>query len=306
MIIITAKVHPIMIDTLKEKGYHVLYNPTIDYAELLSIIDQATGLIVSTRLNIDRPILEKAINLKWIGRLGSGMELIDTVYAKEKNIVCVSSPEGNRNAVAEHVLGMLLTLMNNIHSSAKEVESGKWLRDENRGVELSGKVVGLIGFGNTASAFAQLLSSFGVSILAYDKYKSDFGNHQVEEVGMKEICEQADVISFHVPLTPETNHMADEHFFQQLKKKPYILNSSRGKVIHTASLISALKKGMIFGAALDVLENEKIDKLNEQEKAEFAFLTSQRNVLLTPHIAGYSDEAYFKMSKILLDKLSIS
>ncbi len=305
MIIITAPVHPILLDTLKDKGYPFVYLPQLDYNGLLVEIPSATGLIVATHIKIDRKMIDLGSQLKWIGRLGSGMEHIDVAYANGKNIICESSPEGNRNAVAEHTLGLLLNLLRNINKSANELKKSLWLREENRGFELAGKVVGIIGFGNTGSAFAKLLSSFDVTILAYDKYKVGFGNEMVKESSEEEIYKQADVISFHVPLNAETQHMADGHFFEALSKNPLIINSSRGKIIETNSLIYAIKSAMISGAALDVLENENLTSYTEDEKNSLNFLVNQNNVIITPHIAGYSYEATFKMSCVLLEKLGI-
>ena len=233
------------------------------------------------------------------------MELIDVEYATSKGIKCVSSPEGNRNAVGEHALGMLLNLMNNISKSAAEVKEGIWLREQNTGTELSGKIVGIIGFGNTGSAFAKLLSSFDVSILAYDKYKYGFGNKAVKEANLEQVCRYADIISFHLPLNEETFHFANDDFFKAVKQNPYILNTSRGAIIDTTSLVNALKLGTIAGAGLDVLENEKLAGFDKSELDQFTFLSRQKNVLITPHIAGYSKEAFYKMSKILLEKLSL-
>ena len=305
MILITAKAHPVFFDTLQQKGYEVRYVPEITYEQLYEDIEDVTGLVVTTRIKIDRKLLDKAGKLRWIGRLGSGMELIDTAYAAEKNIICVSSPEGNRNAVGEHALGMLLNLMNHISKSSLEIKQGLWLREQNRGVELTGKIVGIIGFGNTGSAFAKLLSSFDVSILAYDKYKFGFGSAAVKEANIEQICRYADVISFHLPLNDETRHFANDHFFRAVLQKPFIINTCRGAVINTASLLAALKNNRIAGAALDVQENEKLDTLNQLETEQLDFLNAQKNVLLTPHIAGYSNEAFYKMSKLLLDKLDI-
>lgn len=304
-IIISAPAHPLLRASLENQGYEVLDLPAVSYDELSGIIHEAEGLVVSTRLTIDRSMIEKAVNLQWIGRLGSGMELIDVDFAESKHIRCLHSPEGNRDAVAEHALGMLLGLTKKIDRSFQQVKEGKWLREENRGTELRGKTIGIIGFGNTGSALAGLLSSFGVNILAYDKYKFSFGDHLVREANLEQICRYAHVISFHVPLTKETLHMGDDSFFSSLEQKPFILNTSRGMVIDTAALINALDSGAIRGAALDVLEKEVPEEMTEKQKAEFLRLSTDERVMITPHIAGYSAESPLKMSRILLKKLGI-
>ena len=284
-LIITAPVHDILQQAFIQKSWDVLYAPAISYDELIQEIPKANGLMVTTRIKVDKNLLAHAENLQWIGRLGSGLELIDLDYCNSKNIQYFSSPEGNSNAVAEHALGMLLHLMNNLGKSNAEVKQGKWLRIENRGTELSGKTVGIIGYGNTGAAFAQLLSAFNVTVLAYDKYKTGFASQYVREANMEQIGKYCEVISFHVPLTAETKHMANAVFFNALKQKPWFINTSRGAVADTHAIIMALDSGMIRGAAIDVIENEKITSWNMEETRLYQNLMNRKNVLLTPHIA---------------------
>lgn len=305
IVIITAPAHPYLAQRLQDKGFDVVMSETITYNELSNTIASATGLVVSTRIKIDQPLLEKAVALKWIARLGSGMELIDTTFAASKNIVCVSSPEGNAGAVGEHAMALLLNLMNKVTSSFAEVKNGLWIRDANRADALMGKTVGIIGMGHTGDAFASRLQSFGVKILAHDKYKQETTVSNVEFVDLPTLCAQADVVSLHLPLTSETQHYASTSFFASLVKSPYFINTCRGKVTDTAAIITALKNGQIKGAGLDVLENENLGSYSEVERVQLEWLCKQSNVIITPHIAGYSHEAFYLMAKIVLDKLGI-
>jgi D-3-phosphoglycerate dehydrogenase len=302
-VIISGIAHPVLEETLVQKGYEVLYRPEIKKSELLSTIGDAEGLVVTTRIIVDKEIIDAAPLLKWIARLGSGMELIDVPYAEAKGIKCVSSPEGNRRAVAEHCVGMLLNLLHKIGISASQVKNGQWLREENRGTELTGKTIGIIGYGNTGSQFAKLLESFDVTVLAYDKYVSGFSSGQIKEASLEKIKAEADIISFHVPLTEETKNMVNDEFLESLSRTPLLINSSRGKVVDLDAVLSAIKKGKISGAALDVLPNEKLDSYTDTEQKTLAELLSFEQVLVTPHIAGYSFEAHRLMSEVVLKKL---
>ncbi len=304
-VIITAPVHPVLIKTFQEKGFTVIYEPSITYMGLMMIINQAVGLVVSTRVKVDKALLNRADQLKWIGRIGSGMEKIDVNYAAEKGIAMHSTPEGNRQAVAEHVLGLILNLYNNITKSYLEIKEGFWFRKENTGIEISGKTIGIIGFGNNGSRFAKLLQPFGVKVLAFDKYKTGFGQDYIHEATLEQIAQEADIISYHVPLTNDTKHIINADYLNTLERMPLLVNASRGGTMNTQHVIQALKTERIFGLAIDVLENEDLSILTDEEEKQLQWLLNQTNVIVTPHIAGYTHEANFKMATCLLEKLGL-
>ncbi|WP_346317459.1 NAD(P)-dependent oxidoreductase [Chitinophaga sp. YIM B06452] len=304
-VLITAKVHEYLINELEAKGYTVNYQPSITYNQVLEEIHDVNGLIVTTRIKVDKAVIDRASSLEWIGRLGSGMELIDVAYAESKGIHCASSPEGNRETVGEQAVGMLIMLMHNLLKSSLELRQNIWERDGNRAWELGGKTIAIIGYGHTGSALARKLRGFDMRILAYDKYKKGFGNEYVEEADLDTVFREADIVSLHLPLNEETRHLGNLQFFRSFAKRIYLLNTSRGKVVSTADVITALESDTLAGAGLDVLENEKLETFSETEQQQFRFLLGHPRVVITPHIAGYSHEASVKMAKVVLEKLNV-
>lgn len=305
--------HPSLKSKLERSGFLCEEDIFSSKAEIEKKISGYQGVVLRSRINIDKQFLDyfsKQTNQSlFIARVGAGMEHIDVEYAKTKNIICISSPEGNRNAVAEHELGMLLALLNNITKANNEVKEGKWLRESNRGTELEGKTIGIIGYGNTGSAFAKILRGFDVNIFAYDKYKKNFENDIVQESSVEEITEKADILSLHLPLTDETKYMVDNVFIEKFKKSIYLLNTSRGPIVETEALVAKLKSLKILGACLDVLEYEETSfeqvqllGLNSQPEA-LKYLRSCNNVILTPHIAGWSFQSTEKMAVILAERI---
>ena len=304
-IIITAPCHKVLSVSFAAAGYEVIDMPSVNYEDLLNIIDDAEGLVVTTRIKVDRTLIDAAPKLKWIGRLGSGLELIDVKYATENGIKSFSTPEGNCTAVGEYALMLLLSSMRRLLKSNAEVKENRWIRESNRGTELNGKVLGIIGYGNTGAAFAKAASGIGMRIMAYDKFKSGFDDDFVEEVNLETIQSQADFISFHIPLSAENIYMCDAAFLDKLVQQPFIINTSRGSVISQKDLLVALQSGKISGAALDVLENEQVDNFTTEEHIIFEALNKLPQVIITPHIAGYTHEAFYKMSAFLLTKLGV-
>jgi len=299
-------VHPILKERLQSAGFTCVDATSNSREECATIIKDAAGIVVRSRFPMDEAFLSHAPELKFIARAGAGMENIDEEYTEKRGIALYNAPEGNRNAVGEHALGMLLAVFNKLHTADRDVRAGKWEREHNRGVELDGKTVGLIGFGNNGQAFAKKLRGFDVNVLAYDKYKQGFRSSEVEEVEMQAIFQRADVLSFHIPQTEETKFMADADFFASFENPIYVINLSRGKIIRTSALVEALKSQKVLGAGLDVLEYEKtsFESFFEQDLSpDFQYLLNAENVILSPHVGGWTHESYFKLSDVLADKI---
>ncbi len=303
-VLIAAPVHSILTRWLEANGYECMAKEQITQQEALGLVQDCTGIITSTRLQVNRELMDAAPRLQWVGRMGSGMEVIDLPHAAKRGIACFSSPEGNCNAVAEHALGMLLGLNKKIIKSNIEVKNGIWLRDENRGVELEGKTIGIIGYGHTGSSFARKLYGFDMRVLVYDKYVHGVVPKYMEECeGLDKIFEEADIVSFHVPLQHDTLHYFNDDFVRKMQKPFIIVNTSRGKVVDTKALYDGLLSGKITGACLDVWEEEPISAMSDEMKDYLAKIAVMPRVIVTPHIAGYSVEAVYKMSKSLLGKI---
>ncbi|MDD2412552.1 MAG: NAD(P)-dependent oxidoreductase [Bacteroidales bacterium] len=298
--------HPILYEKLKELGFEILHEFDKTKEELIPQLKDIEGLIIRSRMKIDAEIMQHSPSLKFIGRVGSGLENIDLEYAKSKGIFCINSPEGNRDAVAEHTLGMLLCLKNNILKSDKEVRNGFWLREENRGIEISGKTIAIIGFGNMGSAFAQRLKGFDCTILAYDKYKTNYAPDYVKETTLEDVFENADIVSYHIPYNPENHYLINTNHINLFKKTITILNTSRGKILNTQDLVAALKSGKVNGACLDVLEYESVNLQNlekDQWPEAMTQLAMMQNVVLSSHIAGWTQESNIKLSLFLIEKI---
>ncbi len=303
--LITAEVHSYLPQRLKALGFTVDIFPDIEREKLLQIIPDYTLLIITTYTKVDSILIDRAINLKIVGRVGSGMENVDTEYCHQKDIACVNSPEGNANAVGEHCLAMLLNVLNNINKANNELKNRIFLREENRGEELDGKTVGIIGYGHTGQAFAKKLRGFDVDILVYDKYKQAEDRY-VKNTSLKEIQENCDVISFHVPYTHETHYYCDGNFIAGCAKTPVIINTSRGGIIELVSITNALHHKHLRGLCIDVFEDEPVTKNKVHSVLEYDLLFSYPNVIATPHIAGWTIESKYKLAKILMDKIELS
>ncbi|MEO6884318.1 MAG: 2-hydroxyacid dehydrogenase [Bacteroidia bacterium] len=298
--------HPLLHETLEKKGFQcdLKYNWTLE--EIEKNIFVYHGIVIRSRIKITQSLIEKATKLEFIARAGAGMENIDVAFAEKKGIKCIHAPEGNRDAVGEQAVGMLLALFNNLCRANKQVREGKWIREGNRGIELGGKTIGIIGYGNMGKSFAKRLSGFGVKTLAYDKYKTNFSDEFAKESSLETLFESADVISLHTPLTEETDYLMNDNFFNRFKKNIFVINTARGKCLNTADLVKNIISGKVKGACLDVLEYESTSLENLEKSAfseAFTYLTQSEKVILTPHIAGWTHESNEKIARVLAEKI---
>jgi len=298
--------HPLLLSQLNDLGFTNHEDYIASKSEIEAKISEYDGMVIRSRFSIDKSFLDAATNLKFIGRVGAGLENIDCDYAEKKGIHLISAPEGNRNAVGEHALGMLLSLFNKLNKADKEVRQGKWLREDNRGLELDGKTVGLIGYGNMGKAFAKKLKGFDVEVLCYD-IKTDVGDANAKQVILEELKAKSDVLSLHIPQTDLTLNMINLDFINGFKKSFWLINTARGKSVITEDLVKGLKSGKILGAGLDVLEYEKssFENLFTSDKMPeaFQYLIASENVLLSPHVAGWTVESNIKLSQTIVDKI---
>ena len=302
-ILLLDKNHPLITEQLSEKGFVLEEDFSSSYEQVLEKIHLYEGIIIRSRIPLDAHFLEKAKNLKFIARVGAGMENIDTTKAQELGIKLINSPEGNKDAVAEHVIGTLLVLMNRLFISSNEAKKGIWLREENRGEEILGKTFGIIGYGNMGKAVAKRLSGFGCKTIFYD-IKPNLSDEFATQVSLEELQENADILSLHTPLTEDTLYMIDEEFISKMKKNFYFINTARGKNLKTSALVNALKSGKIKGACLDVLEYEKTSFENLETKNEdLEYLLNSEKAIITPHIAGWTHESKIKLAQVIVDKI---
>jgi D-3-phosphoglycerate dehydrogenase len=300
-ILIVDDLHPAFKENAAALGYEVHDRPLITRAETLAMISDYIGIAVRTKFLIDKELMQAAPNLKFIARAGAGLDNIDEAFAKQKNIKLLNAPEGNMDAVGEHAIGLLLSLMNNFRNADAEVRNGIWDREGNRGYELKGRTVGIIGYGFMGSSFAKKLSGFGVHVIAYDKYKTGFSDEYAREVSMEEIVKQSDVLSLHIPLTAETRQMVDDEYLFHFRKPIFFINTARGEVVNTKAVLKAIEQGKILGAGLDVLQVEKFPALGAQDW--YHELKSSGKIILTPHVGGWTFESYRKISEVLANKL---
>lgn len=302
-VLIVDEMHVSLMPMLEKIGFIPDYQPKIKRQEIIEILGNYEGMLIRSKTKVDEELLKNASQLKFIGRAGAGIDLIDEEITAKRGIHVFAANEGNRVAVAEHVVGMLLVLFNNLLIADKQVREGKWLREENRGYELLGKTVGIIGYGNNGSETAKRLAAFGCKVLAYDKYKVGFSDQYATEASMQDIFDKADILSLHIPLTKETFQLVNSEFLDSFANSIYFVNASRGEVAVLDAVLEGLNSGKIRGACLDVLENEKLSQLSPTQKETFDELTKSDKVIFSPHIAGWTHESYVRINEVLIEKI---
>lgn len=301
-ILVVDDLHPVFRDRAVHMGFDVVEKLGLTRAELIAEIGDYQGIVVRTSFKIDSELLDAAPSLEFIARAGAGLDNIDVAYAKAKNILMINAPEGNADAVSEHAIGLLLALMNNFIRANHQIRDGIWNREANRGYELAGKTVGIVGYGSMGQRFAKKLSGFDVQVIAYDKYKRNFSDQFVREVSMEEMVKECDVLSMHIPLTAETRNLVDDEYLRHFKKPLFFINTARGEIVNTPAIVSGVKSGKILGAGLDVLETEQFPQL--AKNSWFGDIKDLENIILTPHVAGWTFDSYRKISEVLAEKLA--
>ena len=302
-VLIVNKMHRSIGMMLADLGWNVDYRPTINRKEILEILSNYEGLIIRSKTIIDQELIEQGANLKFVARAGAGIDQIDISALEKRNILLINAPEGNRGALGEHAIGLVMSLLHNINKGSNEVKLSKWHREDNRGIELSGKTVGIYGYGYMGSSFAEKLSGFGCRIIAYDKYKEGYSERGVQEVSLEHFEKETEILSIHVPLTPETENHFTTDYLRSFNKLKFVINTARGEVLPLAGVLQLLEDGKLLGVGLDVLENEKLDNLTAEQQHVFEALAQRQDVIMTPHIGGWSHESYIRINEVIVGKM---
>lgn len=303
-VLIVDEMHESILPLLRDRGYDPVYLPVISRKEILEIIDGFFGLIIRSKTKVDQELVDKAVKLKFVARAGAGIDKLDVTYLASKKIEIINAPEGNRDALAEHALGILLSVLHRLNYSYNEVRNGVWDREGNRGIELKGKVVGIYGVGNMGHSFAQKLSGLGCEVIGFDKYNLDIESDYVHQVALEELMDRTEILSLHIPLTNETKHLFDKVYLSRFKRLKILINTARGEILKTNDLVELLDEGNIYGAGLDVLENEKPDTYSKKDKEFMNKLMSYPNTIITPHVGGWTYESYQRINEVLVKKIS--
>ena len=302
-ILIVNKMHRSIGVMLREIGWRTDYRPTIKREEILEILPKYQGLIIRSKTIIDQELIDRGSNLKFVARAGAGLDQIDISALEKQNIHLINAPEGNRSSLGEHTLGLLLSLLHNLHKASNEIKTGLWNREGNRGIELGGKTVGIYGYGYMGSAFAEKLIGFGCRVIAFDKYKEEFGDRHVQEVSLQHFEHETEILSIHVPLTSETRDRFSGDYLRSYDKLKFVLNTARGEVLSLQGVLELLKEGKLLGVGLDVLENENLETLSAEERKVFESLAQRHDVIMTPHVGGWTHESYLRINEVIIMKM---